>query len=146
MYILIVTNHFKSSVLGSLHIFALKYCNFPLFFYQEIIVRPPPPRERRNKGIALSGRPSIYLQIRVRPITYFCSTFAFYVWHMDVSPRDDVSRTFMILIRLWHQDQCIGFLTCLRVQTTAFLSFDTVISYMAHDCIDSHNFMTSVRL
>ena len=88
---------------SSLPIFALKYCDC-FFFLLGNNWPPPPPRERRSGryiGITLSGRPSIYMQIRVRPITYFCLIFAFHIWHMGVSPRDDVSRTFMILIRRW---------------------------------------------
>ena len=37
----------------------------------------------------------------VRPITFFGLTLVYHIWHMGVSPWDDVSRTFMIQIQPW---------------------------------------------
>ena len=38
---------------------------------------------------------------RVRPITFFGLTLAYHIWHMCLSPRKDVSCTFMIQIGCW---------------------------------------------
>ena len=49
-----------------------------------------------------------FIGLRVRPVTSVCLTFAFIIWHMGLSPSEDVSRIFMICwydVDLWPQGQ-----------------------------------------
>ena len=68
-------------------------------------------------------------------------TLAYNIWHMGLSPWEDVSSTFMILIRRWHltsrsiKVKFMGFTTWLCFQASAFLSFDIVILSLALECI-----------
>ena len=55
---------------------------------------------------------------------FFYLTLSYHIWHMGLSPREDVSSTFMILIRRWPltdlKVKFIGFMTWLCVQASAF--------------------------
>ena len=73
---------------------------------------------------------------------HMCLLFWFFFglqyWNMGVSPRDDVSHTFMIPIQfidLRPQIKFKGFMIWLYVVATAFLSFDIMILSLAHECI-----------
>ena len=60
----------------------------------------------------------------IQPKTFFYFTLSYHIWHMGLSPWEDVSSTFMILIRRWPltdlKVKFIGFMTWLCVQASAF--------------------------
>ena len=56
---------------------------------------PPSTKFRGYIGITLSVRLSVCLSVYVQPITFFVLTLVRHIWHMGLSPWDNVSRAFM---------------------------------------------------
>ena len=95
----------------------------------------------RNHSICPSVSFSIYLSVHLsavscRPITFFGLTLAYHIWHMVLSPWEDVSihdpdttMTFDLKVKL------IGFMTCLCSGLSFFSSPELKAQESFSDCL-----------